>query len=69
MSCDAKLGELLILVVMENNCRLTRFRTYVNRATFLDDAKMDYRCVLGDSGQRIAVQCSKAMWITTVRMA
>ncbi len=63
-----KFGEL-ILVAMEI-CRLIRFRAYVNRAAFLDDAKMDYiRCVLGRSGQRITVQCSESMWITTVRVA
>ncbi len=40
-----KLGEL-ILVAMEI-CRLIRFRAYVNRAAFLDDAKMDYKLCLG----------------------
>ena len=42
-----KFGEL-ILVAMEI-CRLIRFRAYmyVNRAAFLDDAKMDYKVRLG----------------------
>ncbi len=40
-----KFGEL-ILVAM-GLCRLIRFRTYVNRAAFLDDAKMDYKVRLG----------------------
>ena len=43
LSCDTctKFKEL-ILVCKAEICKLIRFRAYVNRGAFLDDAKMDY---------------------------
>ncbi len=58
-------------MVAVENYRLIWVSRLINRETSLNNAKMVYKVswAIVDSGQRVTVQCSEAVWITTVRVA
>ncbi len=69
LSCDTTQNSGSWSWLRWKYCRLIRVSCQWNKAASLNDTIMVLRCVLGHSDHWLIVQCSEAVWITTVWVA